>query len=294
MRVPAKINLALRVGERREDGYHELSTVFQAVSLYDTVTACHAGEVSVTVVGEGAGQVPTGDANLAVRAARLLAARAGVRAGVRLRLDKAIPLAGGMAGGSADAAGALVACDTLWGTDLGRPELLALAAQLGSDVPFALHGGTALGTGRGVELTDVLARGRYHWVLALAGAGLSTAQVYSVYDQLGRPPAAAVEPVLAALRAGDPVALAAALVNDLQPAALRLRPELSRLLEAGLAAGALGAVVSGSGPTLAFLAAGTAAADQLAVDLAGLGLARAVRRADGPVGGARLVAAADA
>ncbi|HMA45715.1 MAG TPA: 4-(cytidine 5'-diphospho)-2-C-methyl-D-erythritol kinase, partial [Frankiaceae bacterium] len=261
-------------------------------SLYDDVTARSADGVSVAVHGEGAAQVPTGPDNLAARAARALARRAGVAARVRLELAKAIPVAAGMAGGSADAAGALVACDTLWSTGLDRGALAEVAAELGSDVPFALAGGTALGTGRGERLTPVLAKGQYHWVFALAEGGLSTGEVYAEHDRLThrlRPAGPPPDDVLAALRAGDPAALGRALVNDLQPAALRLRPPLRRVLEAGRELGALGAVVSGSGPTCAFLVRSGSDSVALAASLAGMGVCRAVRRAHGPVNGARVV-----
>lgn len=289
VRVPAKINLALRVGERRADGYHELSTVFQAVGLYDTLTAARAPALTASVSGEGCALVPTGEGNLALRAARLLQVRTGVREGAELHVAKAIPVAGGLAGGSADAAAALVACDALWQTGLVREDLLALAAELGSDVPFAVHGGTALGTGRGCQLTEVLARGRYYWVLVLAERGLATPEVFALHDDLAPRPRADVEAVLAALRSGDPAALGRALGNDLQAAALRLRPELDRVLSAGVEAGALGVVVSGSGPTVAMLAASGPAAVRLAAEVAGCGWARAVRTAEAPVAGARLV-----
>jgi len=291
-RVPAKLNLVLSVGPRRSDGYHELATVFQAVALYDEVTATPGTRLSVHVRGEGAGEVPAGPANLAHRAGMLLARHTGTAAGAVLDIVKAIPVAGGMAGGSADAAGALIALDALWGTGCERSELITLAARLGSDVPFALHGGTALGTGRGEVLTEVLARGSYHWVLALAGVGLATPPVYDAFDKLARStrPGPGPEPVLAALRSGDAVALGAALHNDLQPAALSLRPALRRVLAAGAELGALGGVVSGSGPTVALLAADRAGAAELAAQLAGFGVCRAVRVAHGPVPGARIAA----
>ncbi|HVU72500.1 MAG TPA: 4-(cytidine 5'-diphospho)-2-C-methyl-D-erythritol kinase [Mycobacteriales bacterium] len=296
VRAPAKINLHLGVGPRRDDGYHELVTVFQAVDLLDEVVADHPAEpadatnVTATVTGEGADDVPAGEGNLAVRAARLLAERTGTTTGVHLSIRKAIPVAGGMAGGSADAAAALVACDALWGTALDRSDLEVLAAELGSDVPFSLVGGTALGTGRGVHLSPVLTRGSYAWVLALAHGGLSTPEVFTAYDAEERLTwSARADAVLAALRAGDPVALGAALTNDLQDAAARLRPDLRRTLEAAADLGALGAVVSGSGPTVALLAADADAATDLAAGLTGLGVCRTVRRADGPVPGARVV-----
>ena len=290
VRAPAKINLHLGVGPVRSDGYHELITVYQAVDLLDEVRAEAATELSVTVTGEGADEVPVGDDNLAVRAARLLAERTGTRAGARLTIRKAIPVAGGMAGGSADAAAALVACDALWGTGLDRGDLEVLAAELGSDVPFSLVGGTALGAGRGEQLSPVLARGTYAWVLALAEGGLATPAVFSAYDTEQRTGwSHRADEVLAALRAGDAAALGSALTNDLQGAATRLRPDLRRALETARELGALGAVVSGSGPTVAVLAGGPGAADDLAAELAGRGVCRTVRRAGGPVPGARLV-----
>lgn len=249
----------------------------------------------MTVDGEGAGAVPVDDGNLAWRAAALLAEHTGRRPDVALHITKAIPVAGGCAGGSADAAAALVACDAVWGTGMTRDGLAALGARLGSDVPFALHGGTALGTGRGERLTPVLARGSWSWVLALAEVGLSTPAVYAELDRQRErgPVGVAGDPsaVLAALRTDDAEALGRALHNDLQPAALSLAPRLRRVLSAGRELGALGGLVSGSGPTVALLARDPAAADVLAAELAAEGVCRAVRRADGPAPGARVVEA---
>jgi len=303
VRAPAKINLALCVGPSRRDGYHPLATVYQAVSLYDEVHAAWAepDEFVVTVSGEGADLVPTDETNLALRAARLLALNYGQGSplGVLLSIKKAIPVAGGLAGGSADAAAALLACAVLWDLDVGSDELSPLAAEIGSDVPFALLGGTALGSGRGEHVVPVLARGGYHWVLAFGHHGLSTPAVYRRHDELGARraglrgrggPAFEVPPALMnALRSGDPVALGAALINDLQPAALDLQPRLRQVLEAGLEYGAVGALVSGSGPTCAFLATSEAAAVDLSVALSADGQCRAVRRATGPVTGARVI-----
>jgi 4-diphosphocytidyl-2-C-methyl-D-erythritol kinase len=298
-RAPAKINLQLAVGGRRPDGFHELATVFHAISLYDDVTASEATSLKVTVGSDrdiGTEGVPTDTTNLAARAAILLAEHTGLDPGVHLHLHKGIPTAGGMAGGSADAAAALVACDALWGTALPRTELHALAAQLGSDVPFALMGGTALGVGRGERLTPALARGRFEWVLALSDEGLSTAEVYAECDRLrGRrvlPEPRITDGVMAALRAGDPHALGAALRNDLQPAASSLRPSLRQALDLGEEHGALGGIVSGSGPTVAFLASGNEHALDIAVALGASGVASSVKRASGPAPGARLVEAA--
>jgi 4-diphosphocytidyl-2-C-methyl-D-erythritol kinase len=295
-RAPAKVNLCLCVGPRRADGYHDLQTVFQAVGLHDEVDVERADALAVQVSGEGAEQVPTGPDNLAARAVVALATATGEDPAVAVTLRKGIPVAGGMAGGSADAAAALVACDALWGTGLDRDALAAVAAGLGSDVPFCLHGGTALGTGRGERLTPVLGQGSYTWVLALADGGLSTPAVYGELDRQrdAGTPVVARDPsrVLQALRSGDARQLGRALSNDLQEPALALRPALRTVLEAGAEHGAIGAVVSGSGPTCAFLARDESAAIALAATLAGLGVCRTVRRAEGPVPGARVVDAA--
>ncbi len=299
-RAPAKVNVHLRVGPLRPDGFHELRTVYLAVSLFDTVTAGPGDGLSLTVTGEGtagrgADRVPTDRGNLVWRAAELLAESAGVAPDATLAIDKSIPAAAGLAGGSADAAAALVALDALWGTRAGRADLLDLAAQLGSDVPFSLVGGVALGAGRGEQVTPVLARTRWHWVLGIAGEGLSTPAVYGELDRMrvggrvldgaGSPGA---EPVLAALRSGPVAALAAALANDLQAPALALRPALGRALRAATEAGAAAALVSGSGPTVAALADGEQGALRLAAEQAGAGVFRTVRAVHGPVPGARL------
>jgi 4-diphosphocytidyl-2-C-methyl-D-erythritol kinase len=301
-RAPAKVNVHLAVGPLRPDGFHELRTVFLAVSLFDTVTVRPGEGLALTVTGEGAGAargadlVPTDRRNLVWRAAELLATSAGVSADATIEIAKSIPAAAGLAGGSADAAAALVALDALWGTRAGREDLVALAAQLGSDVPFSLLGGVALGTGRGEQLTPVLSRTRWHWVLGIAGEGLSTPAVYGELDRLraaGRVPDgqefAAAEPVVAALRSGPTQALAGALANDLQAPALALRPELARALRAATEAGAAAALVSGSGPTVAALARDEQDAVRITAELAGAGVFRTVRAVYGPVPGARLV-----
>jgi 4-diphosphocytidyl-2-C-methyl-D-erythritol kinase len=294
VRVPAKVNLHLGVGPLRDDGFHGLATVFQAVSLYDEVTVEEADELAVAVVGDDADEVPTDTSNLAVRAAIALAGHVGREPAVRLTIRKGIPVAGGMAGGSADAAATLVGCDALWGTALEASVLHEIAAQLGSDVPFCLLGGTALGAGRGDQLTRVLARGTYHWVFAIADGGLSTPTVYSELDRLREeapsPEAGAPHELIAALRSGDARRLGPMLHNDLQRAALRLKPALRRTLEAGRDAHALGAIVCGSGPTCAFLVSDEPEAIALLATLAGSGTCRSVRRAHGPVSGARAVA----
>ncbi len=298
VRAPAKVNLELDVGAPRPDGYHDVATVYHAVSLADDVTASPPprgadGEVSVSVEGLGSDRVPLDGTNLAVRAAVLLAEHTGVESGVHLHIRKGIPVAGGMAGGSADAAAALVACDALWHTGLSREELRELAADLGADVPFALVGGTAVGTGRGEELTPALARGEYQWVIALSEAGLSTPAVYAELDRLrsGRrvAPPRVSDALMQALLRGDAEGLGAHLSNDLQPAACSLAPDLERTLEVGYEYGALGGLVSGSGPTVAFLVRDAEQALDISAALLAGGTVAQVRRAHGPVPGARVV-----
>ncbi|GAA1630234.1 4-(cytidine 5'-diphospho)-2-C-methyl-D-erythritol kinase [Kribbella alba] len=297
VRSPAKINLGLSVGPPRPDGYHPLATVYQAVALYDDVTATVRDdlEVTVEVVGDFAVDVPTDDSNLAVRAARLLQAEFDVEEGVDLTIRKTIPVAGGMAGGSTDAAATLVACNRLWGLQLSPAELERIATDLGSDVPFCLVGHTALGRGRGEQVTEVMSRGTFHWVFAIADGGLSTPAVFKELDRqrpLRRVEAPEVRPeLLSALLSGQPATLAVALSNDLQSAALSLRPELASTLQFGLDQGALAAMISGSGPTCLFLAADSRRAVDLAVELAESGLCRMVRQAEGPVPGARILPA---
>ncbi|WP_308188715.1 4-(cytidine 5'-diphospho)-2-C-methyl-D-erythritol kinase [Streptomyces sp. MNU89] len=307
VRVPAKVNVQLAVGGLRPDGFHDLANVFLAVGLHDEITAVPAGApgITVTVTGPDAGQVPLDRTNLAVRAAELLAARHGIEPRVRLHIAKDIPVAGGMAGGSADAAGALLACDALWDTGTSREELLDVCAELGSDVPFSLLGGAALGRGRGELLTPLDVGGTFHWVFAVADGGLSTPAVYRECDRLREvsgtgatvtdiPDPEPSRPLLGALAAGDAAALADALMaggagNDLQAAALSLRPSLADTLAAGARAGALAGLVSGSGPTTAFLAGSAGEAELLARALRDSGTCRTARVAASPAAGATLL-----
>lgn len=300
VRVPAKVNVQLSVGGRRPDGFHGLATVFLAVGLYDEVIASPADGLSITASGRDAHHVPLDESNLAARAARLLARRHGREPRAALHIAKDIPVAGGMAGGSADAAAALLACDALWETHTSRDELLELGAELGSDVPFALVGGAALGQGRGELLTPVETGGRFHWVFAVADGGLSTPAVYRECDRLREaagtgadadsvPEPQPSQPLLDALREGDASALAASLGNDLQAAAVSLRPSLADTLKTGTAAGALAGLVSGSGPTCAFLTSDAASAATVAAVLEESGQCREARIADSPAEGATLV-----
>jgi 4-diphosphocytidyl-2-C-methyl-D-erythritol kinase len=301
VRVPAKVNLELVVGGLRPDGFHDLANVFFAVGLYDEVTATPADRLRITASGPDAHQVPLDETNLAARAALALAARHGIEPCVHLHISKDIPVAGGMAGGSADGAAALVACDALWATGATRDELLALCADLGSDVPFSLVGGVALGRGRGELLVPVEVTGTFHWVFAVADGGLSTPAVYRECDRLraasgtGHTAADIPEPqpspqLFAALRTGDTAALAGALGNDLQAAAVNLRPALAETLRVGTSGGALAALVSGSGPTCAFLAKDPQAAQSVAETLRASGTCRKVRITSGPVPGATVIA----
>jgi 4-diphosphocytidyl-2-C-methyl-D-erythritol kinase len=300
VRVPAKINLQLAVGPLRPDGYHGLVTVFHAIGLFDELTATAADGDSVTVSGEGAAQVPADGGNLALRAVRALREEQERRGtapgdGVAVAISKRIPVAGGMAGGSADAAAALVACNELWDAGLTTDELCEVGSGVGSDVAFALLGGTAVGRGRGEQLTPALAGpARYHWVLALAEGHLSTPAVYGALDRM-RAGQDVAEPeldseLMAALRAGDPARLGAALSNDLQAPATGLFPGLRKTLAAGREFGALGSLVSGSGPTCYFLATDERQAADLAVRLTGAGVCRGVATATGPAPGATVIA----
>ena len=299
VRAPGKINVFLKVGSLLDDGYHDVAIAYQAVSLYEDVRASHADDFSVTTTGTvDISRVPSDGSNIAIKAARLLARTTGYRGGVRLEIDKHVPVTGGMGGGSADAAATLLACDSLWGTQVPRERMLELAAQLGADVPFALTGGTAIGTGRGDQLSPALAKGQFQWVLALADFGLSTPAVYNELDSHRDRHAQDIFPasiapsvdtnVLQALRAGDPHMLADTLYNDLQAPALHLQPSLTEVLELGERSGALAGIVSGSGPTVAFLAADLDSALELQIALSASRLN--VVRATGPVHGARIVA----
>jgi 4-diphosphocytidyl-2-C-methyl-D-erythritol kinase len=346
-RVPAKVNLQLAVGPLRADGYHDVVTVYHALSLFDEVTVAPADRDSLTVTGEGEGSLPDDGSNLAFRAARALVEVVGTGCqdspGLDIRISKRIPVAAGLAGGSADAAATLVACNELWRAGLSQAELCEIAAGIGSDVAFALLGGTAIGVGRGEQVTPALTTGTYHWVLAFATGELSTPAVYAAFDRIsaargaapaepagpGRPgepggpaaggsgpgPAAAARAsaatsngaaagdsaadasavdtrLMSALRSGNPAELGPLLSNDLQAAAISLQPGLRRALAAGREQGALGAIVSGSGPTCAYLASDARHARDIAVGLAGAGVCRTVAHVLGPAPGATVISIA--
>jgi 4-diphosphocytidyl-2-C-methyl-D-erythritol kinase len=298
VRAPGKINVFFEVGVAGADGYHEVASAYQAVSAYEDVWATPADDVTIEVTGSvDVSGVPLDETNLAVRAARLLAAEIGYEAGVHLRVHKGVPVAGGMGGGSADAAAALVACDALWGAGLSSQDLQRIGSRLGADVPFALMGGTAVGTGRGEQLSPALAHGRFDWVLVVSEEGMSTPAVYDELDayrsgETSSIPQAPVRPavfppVLQALRQGDARMLGATAHNDLSHAALRLRPALEDVIDLGMAEGALTGIVSGSGPTLAFLVDDEQAAIALQVVFSAAG--HETLHVHGPVPGARLM-----
>lgn len=318
-RAYGKINAFLSVGPLEDDGYHSLVTVFQSLDLAETVTLIPAAEHSVTLTGRYADTtVPLDASNLGLAAVLALAEATGIEVPVEVAIEKNVPVAGGMGGGSADAAAALVAYAHLVGcTD--KELIHSVARELGADVPFALRGGTALGTGRGDELTPVLGRGEFHWVLATSTGRLSTPEVYRRLDEIraargdagpvtcgehagagdgdrtgdvtGVGAHSAVDPaeVLRALGTADPEALAGVLHNDMTEAAIDLLPGIADIMETGVRAGALRALVSGSGPTVGFLARDHTHALEIAVLLEASRGVRQVVRTTGPAGGAHLV-----
>ncbi|CAB4972286.1 unannotated protein [freshwater metagenome] len=295
-RVPGKVNLQLSVGPLGSDGFHEVTTVFQAISLFDDVTISEGvskAGVTISVTGQTAHGVPADASNLAIRAANLMIKEYEIPADLEIKLKKEIPVAGGMAGGSADAAGVIVGLDSFYELGLSRDEMEKIASQIGSDVPFSISGGVAIGTGRGDQITPALAKGSYTWVLALSNQGLSTPAVYQECDRLREGLSIASpqvsEVLMQALRAGDAKALGKALSNDLQAAACSLRPALRLVLDVGIDYGALGGIVSGSGPTVAFLVSDEEHAMDLTVALSASGVVSSIARAVGPAHGARII-----
>ena len=296
--APGKIDVALQVGPAREGGGHDVASLYLALDLTEIVTAHHAEPGSIVAeladassVTAEPDEIPLGEANLAVRAARLLTEYTGHAGGVRLSITKHVPVAGGMGGGAADAAAALVACDALWGLGLSRGELMRLGARLGPDVPFALTGGAAVRMGENEQLSPLLHVEPSHWVVVPASYGLSTPQVYRVMDSLRRGASERIgidTELVSALRDGDASVVAAHLRNDLQAAAVHLAPELQTVLDAARDAGAQAALVTGSGPTIAVLATDTRDARRIATVLSDELDVRALVAA-GPAQGAHLV-----
>jgi len=293
VQVPAKVNLRLSVGPKEVDGYHEVATVFQAISLFDNVKVAAANQFSITVSGDYTNGVPLDQSNLVYKAIELMADKFDTDKNLEISIEKSIPVAGGMAGGSADAAAVLLGIDQLYRLGLSKDELGEIARKLGSDVPFMLHGGTAVGRGHGDEVTPALSRGNYHWVIAVSSTGLATPAVYAECDRLRtgldiKAPTLNDE-LLQALLSGDATRVGKSLSNDLQSAACSIRPALRLILDTGQEYGALGGVVSGSGPSVAFLVADEDHSLDLAVALTSSGVVGSVARAEGPVTGAKII-----
>lgn len=296
VRVPGKINLQLSVGPLEKTGFHEVATVFQAVSLFDDVIVKSGTPntgITIKISGENTEHIPIDQNNLAFKAAELMAKKYKVSADLSIHLKKSIPVAGGMAGGSANAAGVIVGIDAIYNLGLKRDDMEKIGREIGSDVPFAISGGIAIGTGKGDQITPALSRGSYHWVLALSSSGLSTPAVYNECDRLREGMSiiapSVSEPLMQALRSGDAKELGKSLSNDLQAAACSLRPALRLILDVGMDYGALGGLVSGSGPTVAFLAADEEHSLDLIVALKTSGVVGNVLHVGGPVHGARVI-----
>ena len=295
VQVPAKVNLQLSVGPKESDGYHQVVTVFQAISLFDNIKIAEADQFSIAVSGDYTNGIPLDQSNLVYKAIELMAEEFETDKNLEVSIQKSIPIAGGMAGGSADAAAVLFGIDQLYRLGLSKDELSEIARKLGSDVPFMLHGGTAVGRGHGDEITPALSRGTYHWVIAVSSTGLATPAVYAECDRLRtgldiKAPTLNDE-LLQALLSGDATRVGKSLSNDLQAAACSIRPALRLILDTGQEYGALGGVVSGSGPSVAFLVADEDHSLDLAVALTSSGVVGSVARAQGPVTGAKIISA---
>ncbi len=251
--APAKINLALHLRRRRQDGYHDLETVFAFTGFGDTLTAKAADHLSLTLSGPTAAAADVGDDNLVLRAARALAAAAGITAGARLHLDKRIPVAAGLGGGSADAAAALRLLNRLWGLNWPLDRLAGLAAPLGADVPVCVFSRTLFGAGKGEALSD--------WPQQLAGTPLllvnpnvavATGPVFAGWDRQDR------GGIAAGAALGD-------LRNDMTAAAIAIAPEIAAVLAALDNTAATLVRMSGSGATCLALYGSIAARDAAAV-----------------------------
>lgn len=307
--APAKVNLHLGVGPKRADGLHGIVTVYQAVGLWTHVTMTaepESGSGAVTFSGPST-YVERGDGALVRAAVRRCFESAGrPEEGVRVDIDSDIPVRGGMGSSAANAAASIVAANSLFGLELSTAQELEVAQSLGSDVPLCLHGGTMLGIGHGEQVTPMPWRGdRLHFVVAMAREGLGAESVFAELDRMrtagtARSSAsfdAEDQPIddghielARALAGGDVDEIAAHLYNDLANAVASLRPAVRRTLEDGREAGALAAVIAGSGPTCLLLCRDGASALDVATELATRGSAHAIRAVTGPTRGAHITA----
>jgi 4-diphosphocytidyl-2-C-methyl-D-erythritol kinase len=272
--APAKLNLFLRVLARRADGFHDIETLIQPVTLADGVRAAHADAgFHLAVTGERFREVPVaGDENLVIRAARALAQDVGEERGASLTLVKRIPVASGLGGGSADAAATLRALDRLWGSGLGTSELQRVAAGVGSDVPALVDGGPVLARGRG-DVVEAVRTPRTWWVLLTPGFGVTAGDAYAWWEADATGPGPDPAPLLEALAGGDPAAVAPLLFNDLEAPVMARHPEVAEAGRRLRDAGALAALMCGSGPMVAGLARDGSHAEQLAAGVGGTAVA---------------------
>ncbi|MGE7828809.1 4-(cytidine 5'-diphospho)-2-C-methyl-D-erythritol kinase [Paenibacillus sp. NPDC093718] len=248
-KAPAKINLMLDVLHKRPDGFHEVEMVMTMIDLADRLEMSEQKRDTIIITSQ-AGYIPLDEKNLAFQAARLIKERYDVRQGVHIHLDKKIPVAAGLAGGSSDAAATLRGLNRLWGLGIPQEELLALGAELGSDVPFCVTGGTALATGRGEVLTPIPNPPQCWVIVAKPPINVSTAEVYGRLrsEQIQRHPSA--ERMVEALTQGSFQQMCQSLGNVLEEVTLKMHPEVQQLKEGMLKLGADGALMSGSGPTV--------------------------------------------
>lgn len=298
--APGKINVFFQVGSLQSNGYHDVASLYQAVNLLEVVTVSESKTWEVSTTGslsaEQLAEIPTDERNLVVKAALALAEVAGISNPKPMRFDirKRIPVAGGMAGGSADAAAALIAINDSWCLGLAKERIFEVGSGLGADVPFSLLGGSAIGTGTGTDLLSVESV-QLNWVIAISPGTLSTPAVFHKLDsmrvEMGEDPTQLREPrvpdeLLASLKIGA-TEVAKYMHNDLESAAIQLAPELTKTIDLGIRLGALRAMVSGSGPTIAMLCSDQEAAVRLASDLRQRGL-NAIA-CHGPVAGATIL-----
>lgn len=248
-KAPAKINLLLDVLRKREDGFHEVEMIMTMVDLSDRLEMEELQRDAI-IISSQAGYIPLDEKNLAFQAARLIKERYDVKKGVYIHLDKKIPVAAGLAGGSSDAAAALRGLNRLWRLGIPDEELAVLAAELGSDVPFCVTGGTALATGRGEKLEPIENPPSCWVVLAKPPINVSTADVYGRFrvSAIDRHPS--VPRMMDAIRGGSFTGVCEELGNVLEDVTLRLYPEVRMLKESMLRLGADGVLMSGSGPTV--------------------------------------------